>query len=329
MGRGPRSEQSQGTTVARKIATRTSVVTSAATPSGPSLRQALNSLRRWADLQTSPNSVEREELYGIVNAVVPVMHNAAQDWNIKQANRKANYNPLRDALVPGMSKMASQSRSFDASHGIWLEEVSAAIVRHKFGGGESKTFTGFATRRPRSAHKVTTKTVDIWSSADPDLVKNEAKKLLAYIEKGHKIGSQEFAKKYQQAVGKVNAGGRVNPWLSHADMGITDDGFFQIKAGGNLDESKAPAEVSKLMEACLAYGDERMLPRFGLCYANRGEGKAPDGSLPKYFNWSPSDKNSPMLVGAQFWEHILPKSVSYPLFLQMYNKIGSTIPFNH
>ena len=182
MGRGPRSEQSQGTTVARKIATRTSAVTSAATPSGPSLRQALNSLRRWADLQTSPNSVEREELYGIVNAVVPVMHNAAQDWNIKQANRKANYNPLRDALVPGMSKMASQSRSFDSSHGIWLEEVSAAIVRHKFGGGESKTFTGFATRRPRSAHKVTTKTVDIWSSADPDLVKNEAKKYLQQIE---------------------------------------------------------------------------------------------------------------------------------------------------
>lgn len=89
--------------------------------------------------------------------------------------------------------------------------------------------------------------------------------------------------------------------------------LFEMKAGGNLDSSKAPGDIEKMLTwACML--DRPCELYFSTLYHKDGEGNTWKGSVKKYL--SPDA----ILIGSKFWEKILPSDVSFKDFLSIYDQ---------
>ncbi|WEV43776.1 TdeIII family type II restriction endonuclease [Lactobacillus sp. ESL0684] len=90
---------------------------------------------------------------------------------------------------------------------------------------------------------------------------------------------------------------------------------FELKAGGNLDTKNTKSNVSEVENLKLIFkifGNNES--KFATCYNNNGEGNTPKGTI---FNKLSSKEQA---VGKNFWEEILPKSLTYDKFIQIYHK---------
>lgn len=99
--------------------------------------------------------------------------------------------------------------------------------------------------------------------------------------------------------------------------------IMELKAGGDLDSSNAPSNVEKLLTIYVDMGIENCKAYFATLYNKDGEGNTWTGAVKKHLNYP-----SMFLVGARFWERILPQGISYKEFTEIYREALEEIDLN-
>ncbi len=88
---------------------------------------------------------------------------------------------------------------------------------------------------------------------------------------------------------------------------------MEIKAGGDLDSSNAPSNVEKLLTIYVDMGIEDCDTYFVTLYNKDSEGNTWTGAVKKHLNYP-----SMFLIGAAFWDKILPDNISFDDFSEIY-----------
>ncbi len=115
-------------------------------------------------------------------------------------------------------------------------------------------------------------------------------------------------------------------WTKPVDLAFFDGtnwNIMELKAGGDLDSSNAPANAEKLFTIYVDMGVENCKAYFATLYNKNGEGRNWTGTMKKHMNYP-----STFLIGAKFWERILPDGVSYKDFTQLYRQALEEIDLN-
>ncbi len=99
--------------------------------------------------------------------------------------------------------------------------------------------------------------------------------------------------------------------------------IMELKAGGDLDSSNAPSNVEKLLTIYVDMGIENCKAYFATLYNKDGEGNTWTGAVKKHLNYP-----SMFLIGAKFWERILPDEITYEEFTEIYREALEEIDLN-
>lgn len=98
---------------------------------------------------------------------------------------------------------------------------------------------------------------------------------------------------------------------------------LELKAGGDLDSSNAPSNVEKLLTIYVDMGVPNCNAYFGTLYNKDGEGNTWTGAVKKHLNYP-----SMFLIGANFWNRILPDSITFNDFSIIYHDALKEIDLN-
>ena len=99
--------------------------------------------------------------------------------------------------------------------------------------------------------------------------------------------------------------------------------IMELKAGGDLDSSNAPSNVEKLLTIYVDMGIEDCNTYFATLYNKDGEGNTWTGAVKKHLNYP-----SMFLIGAAFWNKILPDDISFNDFSEIYRSALEEIDLN-
>lgn len=91
--------------------------------------------------------------------------------------------------------------------------------------------------------------------------------------------------------------------------------IFELKAGGNLDSTKAPSEVDKLLHLFVSLGVPAKV-HFATLYNKGGEGSRWSGAIAGHLSF-----DDMCLIGKDFWEMVLPYGMSFSEFTEIYNEV--------
>lgn len=89
--------------------------------------------------------------------------------------------------------------------------------------------------------------------------------------------------------------------------------LLELKAGGDLDSSNAPANVEKLLTIYAGLNVENARIYFATLYNKNGEGNTWTGAVKKHMAFPEM-----FLIGKDFWDMILPDGISYERFTGLY-----------
>lgn len=90
---------------------------------------------------------------------------------------------------------------------------------------------------------------------------------------------------------------------------------FELKAGGDLDSTKAPSEVDKLLHMFVAMGTPAKI-HFAALYNKNGEGNKWSGAICGHLSF-----DDMCLIGKDFWEMVLPYGISFSELTELYNEV--------
>lgn len=99
--------------------------------------------------------------------------------------------------------------------------------------------------------------------------------------------------------------------------------IMELKAGGDLDSSNAPSNVEKLLTIYVDMGIEDCNTYFATLYNKDGEGNTWTGAVKKHLNYP-----SMFLIGAAFWNKILPAGLTFEDFSEIYRSALEEIDLN-
>lgn len=99
--------------------------------------------------------------------------------------------------------------------------------------------------------------------------------------------------------------------------------ILELKAGGDLDSSNAPSNVEKLLTIYTGLNMPNAKAYFGTLYNKDGEGRTWSGAVKKHMAYPEM-----FLIGKKFWEKILPTSISFEEFEEIYKEALEDIDLN-
>ena len=99
--------------------------------------------------------------------------------------------------------------------------------------------------------------------------------------------------------------------------------IMELKAGGDLDSSNAPSNVEKLLTIYVDMGITNCRAYFATLYNKDGEGNTWTGAVKKHMNYP-----SMFLIGANFWNRILPEGITFNDFTEIYREALEEIDLN-
>lgn len=99
--------------------------------------------------------------------------------------------------------------------------------------------------------------------------------------------------------------------------------IMELKAGGDLDSSNAPSNVEKLLTIYVDMGIENCNAYFSTLYNKDGEGKTWTDLVKKHLHYP-----SMFLIGANFWNRILPDGINFKDFAEIYKEALEEIDLN-
>ncbi len=98
---------------------------------------------------------------------------------------------------------------------------------------------------------------------------------------------------------------------------------MELKAGGDLDSSNAPANVEKLLTIYVDMGIPNCKAYFATLYNKDGEGNTWKGAVKKHLAYPEM-----FLIGKNLWEKILPDGITFEDFEEIYKQALEEIGLN-
>lgn len=234
---------------------------------------------------------------------------------------KKRYNFLLSQLDETIIANMVFVSSFESKSGFAIETCAKRIARLKFGEENVPTIVN-----PRNIkHNINPKTISgqiIVTDIDTD--------------NGHLRGNISTFRATNIASGKGNA--RTESGVTQSSIKSllpmaqkyksadyhtkpVDLAFFdgkdwvvlELKAGGDLDSSNAPANVEKLLTIYAGLNVPNSKAYFAALYNKNGEGNTWTGAVKKHMAFPEM-----FLIGKNFWNTILPDGITYERFTKLY-----------
>lgn len=104
----------------------------------------------------------------------------------------------------------------------------------------------------------------------------------------------------------------------------TNWNIMEIKAGGDLDSSNAPSNVTKLLTEYTGMHSLNCKAYFSTLYNKDGEGNVFKGCVKSYLSYPDA-----FLIGSQLWNLILPEPIKFDEFCEIYKSVLEELDLNN
>lgn len=99
--------------------------------------------------------------------------------------------------------------------------------------------------------------------------------------------------------------------------------LLELKAGGDLDSSNAPSNIEKLLTIYACLNEDNASIYFATLYNKDGEGNTWKGAVKKHMAYPEM-----FLIGKDFWNKILPDSINFERFTELYRTALDELDLN-
>lgn len=248
-----------------------------------------------------------------------VIDNIESDFSVNYVRKRYNFllSQLDETITANMVFVSS----FESKSGFAIESCAKRIARLKFGDNNVP-----AVVNPRN----------IPHDIEPDTVKGQVIVTDIDVDNGELRGhiSEFRATNVACGTGKKRRESGVTQKSIRSLLALAnkyrsdkyhvkpvDLAFFnghdwvvlELKAGGDLDSSNAPANVEKLLTIYAGLNIDNSKAYFATLYNKNGEGNTWTGAVKKHMAFPEM-----FLIGKDFWNTILPEGISYERFTELY-----------
>ena len=247
--------------------------------------------------------------------------------------KKAN-NFLLSQFDPDVLFYTVFTSSFESKSGNALENCAKAIARLRYGSTSvPAVIQGLgATEEDMRRHSI--------SAADRQIilarkkigeVSRQASSALARHRKSGRGKNQATTTGVSQSILRdeiVNVSYEDSDKLEEKPVDLfirvseTESLCMEIKLGGDLDSSNAPAQLAKFLTTCVISGSPQVEGYFATIYNKDGEGKRFTGAVRSYL------ADDMILAGSEFWTKILPSEISFEQFVALYHQSLKAVGMN-
>ncbi len=234
---------------------------------------------------------------------------------------KKRYNFLLNQLDTTITANMVFVSSFESKSGFAIETCAKRIARLKFGDENVPTIVN-----PRNIkHNINSDTIN-GQIIVTDININDASLRGAISEfRASNVASGKGNSRKESGVTQNSIKDLLSIAQNYKTVGYytkpVDLAFFdgkdwivlELKAGGDLDSSNAPANVEKLLTIYAGMNISNSKAYFATLYNKNGEGNTWTGAVKKHMAFPEM-----FLIGKKFWDTILPEEITYKRFTEIY-----------
>lgn len=256
--------------------------------------------------------------------------------NLIEDDFSANYNrKVNNFLLSQMDECITASMvfvsSFESKSGFAIETCAKRIARLKFG---EKNVPAIVNPRGLK-HSISVPTSGQIVVTDVDTHNGDLRGQIAAF-RANNEASGKGKNRVDSGVTQASIREKLFPlaekyrttsiYTKPVDLAFFDGdrwNIMELKAGGDLDSSNAPSNVEKLLTIYVDMGIEDCNTYFATLYNKDGEGKTWTGAVKKHLHYP-----SMFLIGAAFWNKILPDGLTFGDFSEIYRSALMEIDLN-
>ena len=256
--------------------------------------------------------------------------------NLIEDDFSANYNrKVNNFLLSQMDERITASMvfvsSFESKSGFAIETCAKRIARLKFG---EKNVPAIVNPRGLK-HSISVPTSGQIVVTDVDTHNGDLRGQIAAF-RANNEASGKGKNRVDSGVTQASIREKLFPlaekyrttsiYTKPVDLAFFDGDRWnnmELKAGGDLDSSNAPSNVEKLLTIYVDMGIEDCNTYFATLYNKDGEGKTWTGAVKKHLHYP-----SMFLIGAAFWNKILPDGLTFGDFSEIYRSALMEIDLN-
>jgi len=274
---------------------------------------------------------EKDMLFAFIkNQLTEMTKTIVANYSDNQSNRKNN--PFLCFDDKPLNSIMGLGRSFDSQLGSRLQKIIFYAARLKYGDKSVPNYI-YLDGRSKKAVVAYIPTEHILS----DELKSNARPFNQYL---LNVNPQRFDSMVLKCrVFNYHKNSNCSPRIdvfnigNHIELGrglqkipidlliiLEENGqiktfAFEIKAGGNLDTKNSQANYNEVrrLNKLFSFGTNKPNGFFATCYNNNGAG-LPNGSIYQMLN------DSQKMLGSDFWNFVLPDSISYEDFIELYKQ---------
>ena len=258
-----------------------------------------------------------------------LIKNIEGDFNNNYIKKRYNFllNQLDETITANMVFVSS----FESKSGFAIETCAKKIARLKFGEKNVPTIVN-----PRNVkHNISPDSVNgqiIVTDVDTD--NGDLRGAISTF-RATNVASGKGAARKESGVTQESIKTLLPIAKKYMGKGIhqkpVDLAFFdgknwivlELKAGGDLDSSNAPANVEKLLTIYAGMNVPNSKAYFATLYNKNGEGNTWTGAIKKHMAFPEM-----FLIGKAFWDMILPDGISYERFTELYKMALEELDLN-
>lgn len=247
--------------------------------------------------------------------------------------RKAN-NFLLSQFDPDVLFYTVFTSSFESKSGNALENCAKAIARLRYGPDSVPAVIQGLGATDEDVRRYTAPTTDkqiILTRKKISEVTSKASSTLSRHRKSGRGKSQATTTGVSQSILRdeiLNVAYEDSDKLEEKPIDLfirlsgTESLCMEIKLGGDLDSSNAPAQLAKFLTLCAIANTPTVNGYFATIYNKDGEGKRFTGTVRSYL------ADDMILAGSEFWAKILPGEISFEQFVVLYHQSLEDVGMN-
>ena len=275
-----------------------------------------------SDIEKQIKQIVYDEFFKLVN-------NIERDFGDNYINKRYNFLlcQLDETITANMVFVSS----FESKSGNAIEACAKRIARLRFGEKNVPTVVN-----PRNIkHNIDPKSINgqiIVTDIDTDsgeLRGHISEFRATNVASGKGLNRKESGVNQKSIKSLLNLAKTYKTNSIHTkpvDLAFYDGNnwiVMELKAGGDLDSSNAPANVEKLLTIYAGLNVDNSKAYFGTLYNKDGEGNTWTGAVKKHMAYPEM-----FLIGKKFWETILPPEISYEKFTVIYKNALEELDLN-
>ncbi len=271
----------------------------------------------------------REAILNIVKDEFSALVNRIQGDFMNNYCAKQN-NFLLNELDPLMTGHMVFVSSFESKSGNSLQRIARNIVKLRY--GEEKVPQIINPHNishdiviDNEHEQIVVTNVDIDNAQTKAYVNSFMNERLATGRGKNRIESTVTHESIKELLNHVVIDSNIHQ--KPVDLAFYDDtdtlNIMEIKAGGDLDNSNAPANAQKLLLIYMALNMQNVKPYFATYYHKDGENHTWTGAIKKFINYP-----GMFLIGSAFWNKVLPPEIDFLEFTKIYNEAMKQINLN-